>query len=182
MPDAGDGEHDPVPGRTGCQRRFLPHDLPPKGAVYCCFAKWRDDGTAEAMHDLLPWQVRETRRRLEDPTAVVLDSQTVRASTNAPHQTTRLDAGKKSPGRKRGIATDVLGLAIAVRAVVASAHDNAIGIALLDKAGVAAPTVTKAWVDAGFKDAVVAHGAGLGIDVEIVRRLSLISGYSPWNS
>ncbi len=112
----------------------------------------------------------------------MLDSQTVRASTNAPHQTTRLDAGKKSPGRKRGIATDVLGLAIAVRAVVASAHDNAIGIALLDKAGVAAPTVTKAWVDAGFKDAVVAHGAGLGIDVEIVRRLSLISGYSPWNS
>lgn len=39
-------------------------------------------------------------KRHEDPTAVVLDSQTVRASANAPKDTTRLDSGKKSLGRK----------------------------------------------------------------------------------
>jgi transposase len=64
--------------RTGCQWRYLPHDLPPKSAVYYYFGTWRDDGTAETIHDLLRWQVLESRRRHENPTAVVLDSQTVR--------------------------------------------------------------------------------------------------------
>lgn len=63
----------------------------------------------------------------------MLDSQTVRASTNAPKETTGLDPGKRSPGRKRGIATDVIGVVISVIVVAASMHDNAIGIALLDK-------------------------------------------------
>ncbi|MFF2149342.1 IS5 family transposase, partial [Kitasatospora sp. NPDC058190] len=165
--------------RTGCQWRYLPHDLPPKSAVYYYFGAWRDDGTAETIHDLLRWQVRESRRRYEDPTAVVLDSQTVRTSTNAPKDTTGLDPGKKSPGRKRGIATDVLGLVIAAVVVAASVHDNAIGIALLDKVVRAAPTVTKAWTDAGFKNAVVEHGAHLGIDVEIVQREPGTRGFTP---
>jgi transposase len=165
--------------RTGCQWRYLPHDLPPKSAVYYYFARWRDDGTAETIHDLLRWQAREMRKRREDPTAVVLDSQTVRASVNAPKETTGLDPGKKSPGRKRGIATDVLGLIIAVVVVAASVHDNAIGIALLDKVAAAAPTVTKGWVDAGFKQAVVEHGARLGIDVEIVQREPGARGFTP---
>ncbi|MFD3658684.1 transposase [Streptomyces sp. NPDC058620] len=99
---------------------------------------------------------------------MVLNSQTVRASVHAPKETTGLDPGKKSPDRKPGIATDVLGLVIAVVVVAASVHDNAIGIALLDKTA-AAPTVTKAWRDAGFKNGVVEHAARLGIDVEIVR-------------
>lgn len=145
--------------RTGCQWRLLPHDLPPKSAVYYYFAIWRDDGTAETIHDLLRRRVREMRRRHEDPTAVVLDSQTVRASTNAPRQTTGFDPGKKSPGRKRGIATDVLGLAIAVVVVAAGVRDNAIGTALLGKVAASAPMVTKAWADAGFKNTVVGHGA-----------------------
>ncbi|SOE15049.1 Transposase [Streptomyces sp. 2323.1] len=165
--------------RTGCQWRYLPHDLPPYTAVYYYFAKWRDDGTTETVHDLLRWQVRESRKRRKDPSAVALDTQTVRASTNAPKETTGLDAGKKSPGRKRGIATDVLGLLIAVVVVAASVHDNAIGVTLLDKVAASAPTVTKAWVDAGFKNTVVDHGAHLGIDVEIVQRKPGARGFAP---
>lgn len=156
--------------RTGCQWRYLPKDLPPYGAVYYYFAKWRDDGTAQTIHDLLRWQVREAAGRAEDPTAVVIDSQSVRAAHNVPAATSGLDAGKKTPGRKRGIATDVMGLIIAVVVVAASVHDNQVGNALLDKAAVLAPTVTKAWVDAGFKDDVAIHGALLGIDVEVVHR------------
>ncbi|WSP68139.1 transposase [Streptomyces sp. NBC_01236] len=41
--------------RTGCQRYYLPHDLPTKSAVYYYFARCRDDGTAETIHDLLRW-------------------------------------------------------------------------------------------------------------------------------
>jgi transposase len=165
--------------RTGCQWRYLPHDLPPKSAVYYYFGLWRDDGTAETIHNLLRCQAREMRRRREDPSAIMMDSQTVRSSVNAPKETTGLDPGKRSPGRKRGIATDVLGLLIAVVVVAASTHDNAIGIALLNRVAATAPTVTKAWVDAGFKNAVVEHGDRLGIDVEIVHRDPGARGFTP---
>ncbi|MDW4911626.1 transposase, partial [Streptomyces sp. ADMS] len=44
----------------------------------------------------------------------------------------------------------------------------ALGIRLLDQAKNTYPTITKSWVDTGFKKAVVEHGANLGIDVEVV--------------
>ena len=47
--------------RTGCQWDYLPHDLPPRSAVYYYFARWRDDGTDQTIHDLLRWQTREKR-------------------------------------------------------------------------------------------------------------------------
>ncbi|WP_218007218.1 transposase, partial [Microtetraspora fusca] len=49
--------------RTGCQWAFLPHGLPPRSAVYYYFAKWRDDGTDQTIHDLR-WQTRERWGRL----------------------------------------------------------------------------------------------------------------------
>lgn len=165
--------------RTGCQWRYLPKDLPPYGAVYYYFALWRRDGTDQTIHDLLRMQVREAAGRTEDPSAVVLDSQSVRAAAGVPKSTTGLDAGKKTPGRKRGLAVDVLGLIIAVVVMAASAHDNAIGTALLSRVAAENPTVTKAFVDAGFKDQVAIHGALLGIDVEVVSRLDGQSGFRP---
>jgi transposase len=83
----------------------------------------------------------------------------------------------KLPGRKPGLAVDVLGLVIAVVVLAASAHDNAVGIVLLDK--VAADAVQKALVDQGFKNAVVAHGEKMGVDVEIVERNPDQTGFVP---
>jgi transposase len=84
------------------------------------------------------------------------------------------------PGRKRGLAVDVLGLVIAVVMLAALVHENTAGIALLDRvvAGTEG-TVTKALVDQGVKNAVVAHGADLGIDVEIVERNPADKGFVP---
>lgn len=165
--------------RTGCQWRYLPHDLPPYSAVYYYFAVWRDDGTDQTVHDLLRCQVRERAGREEDPSGVVLDTQTVRASVSAPADTTGLDAGKRDRGRKRGLAVDVLGLVIAVVVTAASVHDNAIGIGLLDKVAIDNPSVTTAWVDAGFKNSVAAHGADLGIQVAVVARDPGVRGFAP---
>jgi hypothetical protein len=83
------------------------------------------------------------------------------------------------PGRKRGLAVDALGLIIAVVVMAASATDNLVGIRLLDKVVAHTPTVTKAWVDAGFKDDVAIHGAVLGIDVEQVKRNDTTAGFVP---
>jgi transposase len=165
--------------RTGCQWRYLPKDLPPFGAVYYYFALWRKDGTDKQIHDLLRMQVREQAGRSEDPSAVVLDSQSVRAAAGVPKNTTGLDAGKKTPGRKRGLAVDVIDLIIAVVVLAASAHDNQVGTALLSRVAVENPSVSKAFVDAGFKDQVAIHGATLGIDVQTVSRRDGESGFRP---
>jgi transposase len=165
--------------RTGCQWDLLPHDLPPRSAVYYYFAKWRDDGTDQTIHDLLRWQTREKRRRLADPSLVVLDTQSLHAAAGVPSSTTGRDAGKRVPGRKRGLAVDVLGLVIAVVALAASAHENAAGIALLDRVAEQSGTVRKALVDQGFKNAVVAHGAARGIQVEVVERNPADRGFVP---
>ncbi|KAF5999215.1 IS5 family transposase [Streptomyces sp. WAC00263] len=165
--------------RTGCQWDYLPHDLPPVGAVKYYFYKWRDDGTDQTIHDLLRWQVRESRGRKADPSLVVLDTQSLHAAAGVPADTTGKDAAKKVPGRKRGLAVDVLGLVIAVVVLAASAHDNAAGIALLDKVAADTDTVQKALVDQGFKTAVIDHGQKVGIDVEVVERNPAASGFVP---
>jgi transposase len=108
-------------------REHLPHDLPPKSATYYYFALWREDGSDQAIHDLLRCQARERAGRTEDPSAVVLDTQSIRAANHVPAATTGRDAAKKVPGRKRGLAVDALGLIIAVVLTAASATDNAVG-------------------------------------------------------
>ncbi len=167
--------------RTGCQWSLLPHDLPPRSAVMYYYTAWRKDGTGKTIHDLLRFQVREKNRRLADPSLVVLDTQSVRAAAGVPKTTTGRDAAKKVPGRKRGLATDVLGLVIAVVVAAASIHDNAIGNALLDRVAAATPpgSVQTALVDQGFKNSVVAHGATRGIAVKIVERNPAGAGFVP---
>ncbi|WP_223874446.1 IS5 family transposase [Salinispora mooreana] len=88
------------------------------------------------------------------------------------------DAGKKIVGRKRGIITDTLGLLLAVTVTAASASDNTIGINLLNQATTTHPTLTKTWVDAGFTNRVVEHGAALGVDVETVTKNPQAKGFS----
>lgn len=165
--------------RTGCQWAYLPHDLPPRGAAYYYFARWRDDGTDQAVHDLLRWHAREKKGRKADPSLIVLDTQSVHSAASVPAATTGNDAGKKVPGRKRCLAVDVLGLIIAVVVLAASAHENTAGTALLDQVAATTPTVTTALVDQGFKNSVVAHGATVGIDVQVVERNPADKGFVP---
>jgi transposase len=157
--------------RTGCQWRYLPHDLPAWSSVFYYFTLWRQDGLDQRIQELLRCQVREKARRLEDPSLVIIDTQSVRAAAGVPKTTTGLDANKKVSGRKRGLAVDVLGLIIGVVVLAASAHDNAAGTALLNQAAErCGMRLEKVLVDQGFKDEVLIHGALLDIDVEVVRR------------
>ncbi|GAA3477722.1 hypothetical protein GCM10018966_022520 [Streptomyces yanii] len=82
--------------RTGCQWDYLPHDLPPAGAVKYYFYTWRDNGTDQTIHDLLRRQVREGRGRKADPSLVVLHTQSLHAAAGVPADTTGRDAAKKS--------------------------------------------------------------------------------------
>ena len=107
-----------------------------------------------------------------------MDTQSVKTSTNVPAATQGTDAGKKIVGRKRGIITDTLGLLLAVVVTAASLSDNMIGIDLLDLATTVYPTLAKTWVDAGFKNKLIEHGAALGVDVEGVTKDPQVRGFS----
>lgn len=61
----------------------------------------------------------------------------------------------------------------------ASISDNLIGIRLFDQVAEHTPTVTRAWVNAGFQQDFAAHGAVLNIDVEVVKRSDTRAGFVP---
>ena len=163
--------------RTGIAWKYLPHDFPPHSTVYYYYAAWRDEGIFARLNYDLTALARVKEGRTAEPTGAVIDTQSVKTSTSVPVATQGIDAGKKIVGRKRGIITDTLGLLLAVIVAAASLSDNAIGVRLLDQTHHSHPTITKAWVDAGFKVTTVEHGATLGIDVEVVPRNSDAKGF-----
>jgi transposase len=164
--------------RTGIAWRYLPHDLPPWQTVYWYFKTWTVDGIFTDLNYNLNGLVRNKSGRNTVPTASIMDSQSVKTSTNVPTATQGIDAGKRIVGRKRGVITDTLGLLLAVIVTAASVSDNTIGIDLLDRATGIYPTLTKTWVDAGFRTKVVEHGATLGVDVEVVTKDPQVKGFS----
>ena len=105
-----------------------------------------------------------------EPTAAVIDAQSVKTSANVAETSQGIDAGKKIKGRKRHVVTDTLGLVLAVLVTAASVHDTTGGKLLLDDLATAHPTVSKVWADGGYQSSILNHGAGLGIDVEVVQR------------
>ncbi|WP_241746387.1 IS5 family transposase [Streptomyces lydicus] len=100
--------------RTGIPWEYLPHDFPPYKTVYDYYAKWEADGTTQRVHDLLRNRTRRSQGRTAAPSAAVLDAQSVTTSSNVAETDQGIDAGKKIKGRKRHLATDTLGLLLAV--------------------------------------------------------------------
>lgn len=66
--------------RSGCSWRMLPKDFPHWPAVYKTFRRWQARGRFETMEDELRRLWRTRQHRAADPTAVVLDSQSVKTS------------------------------------------------------------------------------------------------------
>jgi putative transposase len=66
--------------RSGCAWRLLPHDFPPWQTVYTYFRQWKKDGTWEKIHDTLHNQCRKQDGREIEPSAAVLDSQSVKTT------------------------------------------------------------------------------------------------------
>ncbi|MFH9354838.1 IS5 family transposase [Kitasatospora sp. NPDC017646] len=163
--------------RTGIPWKYLPHDFPNHGTAYAYYAAWRDEGIFAQLNYDLTGLARVKEGRKPEPTASVIDTQRVKTSTNVPLTSQGTDAAKKIVGRKRGILTDTIGLILAVAVTAASLSENALGIRLLNQAKKTYPSISKSWVDTGFKNAMIEHGASVGIDVEVVHRKSDVPGF-----
>lgn len=165
--------------RTGIAWEYLPHDFPPYKTVHGYFALWEKEGVTEEIHDALRGKVRQAAGRSAEPTAAILDSQTVKTSGNVPEHSQGIDAGKRIKGRKRHIATDVLGLLLVVLVTAASMHDTVGGRAVIEHVALAHPSVTVAWVDSGYKQSVIDRGAQYNIDVQVVTKDPQQRGFKP---
>src|ERR1019366_3019624 len=113
--------------RAGGAWQPLPPELPPSRTACGYYARREKDGTTGAIHDLLRGKVREQAGPSPEPTAAITDARVVKTSSSAPEATQGYDAGKRTKGRKQHIATDPLGLLLALVITAASVQDTNCG-------------------------------------------------------
>ncbi|ABC92956.1 MULTISPECIES: IS5-like element ISRel20 family transposase [Rhizobium] len=162
---------------SGCQWRILPGDFPPVSTVRGYFYAWRAIGLWQSINQLLVMAAREIEGREAQPTAGIIDSQSVKATQSG--GISGYDAGKKIKGRKRQIVTDTLGFLIFVFIHAADIQDRDGAPHVLKAIRRRFPWLRHIFADGGYagaklRRAMSGHGDWT---IEIVKRSDHAKGF-----
>lgn len=166
--------------RSGCPWRMMPRDLAPPDAAHRWFTTWRKNGTWDVIHDELRRQVRVAAGREPEPTAAVLDAQSIKSSEGG--ECRGFDIGKKTTGRKRHLVVDTMGPILVVMVTSASVNDRPGGRRILQRLAETFTTITLVWADGGYANSIDSTLVSwakdkLGILLEIVKRTDDVKGF-----
>ncbi|GGX46587.1 hypothetical protein GCM10010353_71430 [Streptomyces chryseus] len=156
----------------------LPADFPPYRRVHAFARRWQLNGLLAEFHDRLRDRIREREGRTQDPTAAIVDSQSVRAAANIPRSTSGWDGGKKVGDRKRRLVVDCLGLVLAVAVSAASVQDRDAAMPLLERLRQQYFSIRLVWADGGYAGRLVEWAAErLWLTLQIVKRTDDVTGF-----
>lgn len=163
---------------NGTKWRAMPGDFPPWDRVYAFFRRWRDHGLVKEFHDRLRRKVREQAGRDPEPSAGVIDSQSVKADAVVGADSRGFDGGKLINGRKRHAVVDTLGLLLGVMVTAADVGDRAAAQVLLARVAAAHHRLVLVWADGGYTGSLVEYGLTvLALVLAIVKRSDDMRGF-----
>jgi putative transposase len=159
--------------KTGCQWRMLPGNFPPWQVVYYYYSSWKKNEVIKVIQEALVEKTRLESDRKAQPTAGIIDSQSVK-STLVSSESKGFDAGKKVKGIKRHIMVDTLGLVLAVVIQSASVQDRDGAMEVISKMKENWRTIIKLFADAGYGGKLIdLVKTKFKITLEIIRRNEL---------
>ncbi|MFF3861564.1 IS5 family transposase [Streptomyces sp. NPDC002209] len=162
----------------GIAWRAVPADFPAWDRVYAFFRRWRDKSLVAEFHDRLRDGVREASGRDPEPTAGIIDAQSVKGAASVPVASRGFDGGKKVNGSKRHIGVDTLVLLLAVMVTAASVTDREAGWTLLERLRMRHWRISLVWADGGYTGRLVDRARDvLWIALPVVRRIDDATGF-----
>ncbi len=164
--------------KTGCQWRYLPTDFPSYSLVSYYYQKWLRQKVWEQINTAIRQKVRKESGRNENPSAGIIDSQTVKGTPESTLES-GLDGGKQIQGRKRYTVVDTMGCLLIVVVHAANIYDGRAARFVVPALFLLLDTVKKIWADGAYSSVELIAWVKAQFDcvLEVVEKKKPVKGF-----